>query len=56
MARTDLSDPDKTRKLPTIRRRLTVEEIVAREKEKIQRFEDQAEISRERLRALGIAA
>ncbi len=51
-----MSDPDKTQKLATIRRQLTWEEIAAREAERLRHFEQQAEISRARLREIGVAA
>lgn len=51
-----MNDPDKTKKIQTIRRSLTPEEIAAREAERLRHFEQQAEISRQRLREIGVAA
>ena len=47
-----MTDPDKTRKIHTIRRTLTREEIAARELASLRHFEAQAQIAREKLREL----
>lgn len=51
-----MSDHDKTQKIHTIRRRLTIAEIEARERAALEHFERQAAIAREHLRQLGVAA
>ncbi len=44
-----MSDDDKTRKLPVIRRRLTVEELIRRDEEQLRRWELEVQTIRERL-------
>lgn len=51
-----MSDQDKTKKILTIRRSVPREVIIAREMEALRHFEQQAQIARERLRAMEVAA
>lgn len=49
-------DPDKTQKIPCIKRSLSVEEIAARELARLRHLESQMQTVRERLNQLGVAA
>lgn len=49
-------DPDKTRKIETIKRLVSKDELIAIEAEKLKRYELCAQNARDRLKQLGVAA